>query len=192
MCSLTMLCRFPLLTCRKHSLRFRNRILNKTMSQELTLNLSFTCNNPSTGGGYSDNVRINSQYTQNAQGANAEVVSIPTSPTTISLSNLTTLGYAYFQNLDAANFITVGQQGVAISAPTQTSPSTSTSGGTLAAATYYYKITALSLGGETTPSGEQSQVTTGSTSTVTVNWNAVTGATGYNIYRSTSTGTEHL
>lgn len=79
---------------------------------------------------------------------------------------------------------------VHLSAPVLNTPSTSTTGGTLAAATYYYKITALGTTGETTGSNEVSRVTTGSTSTVTFTWAAVSGATGYKIYRSTSTGTE--
>ncbi len=83
----------------------------------------------------------------------------------------------------------------AMSAPTQNNTSTCASScipaGTLTAATYFYKITAIdAAGGETTASNEKSQVTTGSTSTVTLSWNAITGAAGYKIYRSTSTGTE--
>jgi len=78
------------------------------MSQEITVNLTFNVNNPSTGGGYSNSVRASQQYTQNAQGANGEVVSIPTTATNIDLTNLTTYGWAYFQNLDTTNFVTVG------------------------------------------------------------------------------------
>ncbi len=75
----------------------------------------------------------------------------------------------------------------AMGAPTQNNTSTSTSGGTLAATTYYYKITAIdSVGGETLPSAEKSQVTTGAASTVTLSWVPVTGASGYKIYRGTT------
>lgn len=80
----------------------------------------------------------------------------------------------------------------ALAAPTQNAPSTATTGGTLAAATYYYKVSALNAAGETLPSGEQSQVTTGSTSTVTVNWAAVPGATSYRVYRGTAAGAENV
>jgi hypothetical protein len=69
-----------------------------------------------------------------------------------------------------------------LAAPVQTASSTNTSGGTLAAGTYRAKITAINSRGETTASNEISQVTTGSTSRVVWNWNAVSGATGYNIY----------
>lgn len=79
-----------------------------------------------------------------------------------------------------------------LAAPVLAAPSTSTSGGTLAAGTYYYKATAIKGSQETTGSNEVSKVTTGSTSTVTFTWSAISGATGYKIYRSTSSGTELL
>jgi hypothetical protein len=73
-------------------------------------------------------------------------------------------------------------------APVANTPSTATTGGTLTAGTYYYKVTAIGPDAESLPSNEVSQVTTGSTSTVTVTWGAVTGATGYRIYRGTAAG----
>jgi len=72
--------------------------------------------------------------------------------------------------------------GVIGAAPTGLTPSTSTTGGTLAAGTYFYRVTAIVNFTETAAAAEQSQVTTGSTSTVTLNWNAVAGATSYNVY----------
>jgi hypothetical protein len=78
-----------------------------------------------------------------------------------------------------------------LAAPVQTAPSTATSGGTLAAGTYYYKITALNANGETIASNEVSQVTTGSASTVTLNWQNVAGATGYRIYRGVTVNGEN-
>jgi hypothetical protein len=57
-------------------------------------------------------------------------------------------------------------------------------------------VTAINAAGETVPSNEQSITTgAGSTNSNTVNWAAVTGATGYKIYRTASgggTGTELL
>lgn len=96
-----------------------------------------------------------------------------------------------FNCVPTNNVATIPCPVVTIAAPTQTAPSTNTSGGTLAAGTYRAYITALNARGETTISGEQSQVTTGSTSRVIWNWNAVSGATGYRIYvTSGATGTE--
>ncbi len=93
---------------------------------------------------------------------------------------------------------------IAIASPTPTT-ATATTGGTLAAATYYYKAVARMVYG---PSGglpgvtgstgefhvvagvEASQITTGTTSTVTVTIPGVAGVTHYDLYRSTATGTE--
>lgn len=72
--------------------------------------------------------------------------------------------------------------------PVQDPLATATTGGTLAAGTYRYYVTATNADGETTVSNEESIVTTGATSTVTVTWTAVTGATGYKIYRTAVDG----
>jgi hypothetical protein len=95
-------------------------------------------------------------------------------------------------NADSVNArIGIDNSFTALGAPTQNNTSTSTTGGTLAAATYFYKITTIdSTGGESVVSNEKSQTTTGSTSTVTLSWVPVTGASGYKIYRSTTTNNE--
>lgn len=75
--------------------------------------------------------------------------------------------------------------------PVQSAASTSTTGGTgLAAATaYYYVVTALNANGETLQSNERTVTTgAGATNSNTVNWAAVSGATGYKVYRSLVTG----
>src|ERR1041385_7469634 len=64
-------------------------------------------------------------------------------------------------------------------------------GGNLTAATYYYKITALNIYGETTGSTEVNATTATTNLSVTVTWAAVTGATSYRVYRGTSTGAEN-
>lgn len=79
--------------------------------------------------------------------------------------------------------------------PVQSALATATTGGTITAGTYKYVVTAINASGETTASNEQTIVTTGSTSTVTVTWAAVTGATGYRLYKTAAgggTGTELL
>jgi len=62
--------------------------------------------------------------------------------------------------------------------------------GTLATATYYYRVTATNAQGETLPSAETSLAIAGPLG-VNVNWTAVTGATGYKVYGRT-TGVELL
>jgi hypothetical protein len=75
---------------------------------------------------------------------------------------------------------------------------TSTTGGSLAAATYYYRLAPIiARQGEVAASTEVSQVTTGTTSTVTLSFTPPTGLEGavpvlYKVYRSTGTGTETL
>jgi hypothetical protein len=82
-----------------------------------------------------------------------------------------------------------------LSAPVQSALATATTGGTIAAGTYRYVLTATNANGETNASNEQTIVTTGATSTVTVTWTAVSGATGYKLYKTAAggaTGTELL
>lgn len=70
-----------------------------------------------------------------------------------------------------------------LATPVNAAFSTATTGGTLAAGTYSYRVSALyGSGGETLASTATTQATTGATSTVTVNWGAVAGATGYKVY----------
>lgn len=89
-----------------------------------------------------------------------------------------------------------GDAGIAfedLAEPVQSALSTLATGGTITAGTYRYAVTAINAQGETLISNEQSITTTGSTSTVTVTWAAVTGATGYNLYKTAAgggTGTE--
>lgn len=75
---------------------------------------------------------------------------------------------------------------------------TATSGGTLAAQTYYYKIVpVIARQGEVLPSTEVSQVTTGAASTVTLSFSTPAGLDGsqpnlYKVFRSTAAAGETL
>jgi len=64
------------------------------------------------------------------------------------------------------------------------------SGGTLAAGSYFFEVTALNGTGETIASPEATTTTSGTTSSVALAWTAITGATSYRVYWSTTTGTE--
>ncbi len=59
---------------------------------------------------------------------------------------------------------------------------TAASGGTVAAGTYWVKVTAKNAQGETTGSGAAKIVTSGSTSTITITIFTVPNATQYNVY----------
>lgn len=68
-------------------------------------------------------------------------------------------------------------------------------GGSLTAGTYKYYITAINAVGETTVSSEVTVTTSAGDLTARLTWDAVTGATGYKIYRTAAggaTGTELL
>ena len=69
-------------------------------------------------------------------------------------------------------------------APAQPTTSTSTSGGTLAASTYSYRVSKVLFGIETQASTAKTQVTTGATSTVTIDWTtgADARATSHKVY----------
>lgn len=77
-------------------------------------------------------------------------------------------------------------------APTGPVATGSTTGGTLAAGSYFYKITSTIGTGESLPSTEASATTTGTTSSVALTWTAATGATGYKVYRGTAAGAENV
>lgn len=78
-------------------------------------------------------------------------------------------------------------------APSAQSAVASTTGGSLAANTYYYVAVAVNSAGTTTKSNEVSVTTTGSTSSVTLTLTQpVPGASGYRWYRGTSSGGENV
>lgn len=81
-----------------------------------------------------------------------------------------------------------------VATPVISGTTTATTGGTLVAGTYSYRIAALdAAGGETLASIPVAQIVPAGTATnkVTINWGAVTGATGYKLYGRTA-GTEGL
>lgn len=84
---------------------------------------------------------------------------------------------------------------LALAAPVQSALTTSTAGGTglTAATAYFYVVTALNAAGQTVKSNEQTVTTgAGATNSVVVSWAAVSGATGYRIYRGTATGAQSV
>jgi hypothetical protein len=80
--------------------------------------------------------------------------------------------------------------GAYVPPPTGVTATAETVAGALPAGTYYYVVTAVSAGGESTASEEVSATVSGSTASVTVSWEFVAGATSYNIYRSDQPGQE--
>jgi hypothetical protein len=105
-------------------------------------------------------------YIGTAAGAeNTKLANIPMGTTTYTAT--TTTGTA--ATVPASN--TSG-----LNAPTANTPTTATTGGSIAAGTYYLKVTAVNSKGETVGSNEVSVTTTGTTSTITITWGAVINA----------------
>lgn len=76
-----------------------------------------------------------------------------------------------------------------IAVPSMSGLTTSATGGTLLANTYYSVVTAYTAAGHTVVSSEMSVTTTGSTSKISPTWGSVAGATGYRYWRGTTSGT---
>lgn len=82
-----------------------------------------------------------------------------------------------------------------LAAPVLAVPTTATTGGTglAASTTYFYKVTALNDAGQSLGSNERSIATgAGATNSISLSWAAVTGATGYRVYRGTAAGAESI
>lgn len=93
-----------------------------------------------------------------------------------------------FTSVTAAN----GMKTTQLATPTAATGTGSSTGGTLAAATYYTKIVAVDINGHTTPASSEGSgvTTTGSTSSIAYTWTAVPGATSYQIWYATTAGAE--
>lgn len=107
-------------------------------------------------------------------------------------------GMAQAQNPPATNSAGLGMYwwnnaiysifGGPLGAPTLSPAATSPTGGSLAAGTYYYVVTALGDTGETIASNEVIATVTGSTSSVTLTWGNL--AKSYHVFRGTTSGGE--
>jgi len=88
--------------------------------------------------------------------------------------------------------IGIGAAGIAGIAVEQLSPPVLTgiqqAGGALTAGTYKYYVTAINAVGETSVSNEVTVTTAAADLTAHLTWPAVTGATGYKVYRTTAGG----
>lgn len=83
----------------------------------------------------------------------------------------------------------LGTSGTA--APVITLGATSGTGGTFAPGSYFWVVSATSATGESIVSNEVT-ATIASNGTQVLNWTAVTGATGYKVYRGSVSGTENI
>ena len=75
-----------------------------------------------------------------------------------------------------------------VNQPTQLNPTAATGGTLVVGTTYFYVVTALTPAGESLVSNERSIVPSAGNQKADLSWNAVAAATGYRIYRSTTSG----
>ena len=137
----------------------------------------------------------------------AKAGSTATGPTISSAVQAATGGHlapgTYVYTVSAVGALGEGRRGAsstvvvaaALGAPTQAATSVTSADSGIWGATgdYYYTVTAINALGETVASNEQSATVAATTDSVTVSWAAVTGATGYKVYRGTAAGSEdHL
>lgn len=90
-----------------------------------------------------------------------------------------------------ANTLAISIQTNQVFAPTGVAATSSTTGGTLVAASYQYQVTAVNSNGETVGSTMTDLVIASGgtvTNSITLTWANVVNATGYNIYGRSSTG----
>jgi hypothetical protein len=89
--------------------------------------------------------------------------------------------------------VVAGSKTNGLGSPFAVSATPSTGGSLVSGTQYFYKITAIDgVGGETMPSNEITGTPSGGNLSNTLVWNTVPNAFGYNVYRSTTTGTEVL
>jgi hypothetical protein len=107
-----------------------------------------------------------------------------------------TLTIATLQNATGPNFWKSPQNwtlaripcGACAAPPVQGNPSLVAGGSLPSGTAQFYVITATNANGETTVSNEKTITPSGGNLSVSLNWAQVDGATGYKIYRSTTTG----
>jgi hypothetical protein len=82
-----------------------------------------------------------------------------------------------------AGSVNVGQ----LTTPTISGITSSATGGTISAGTYYYKMVAVDVNSSTTNGSNEVSITvTGSTSSIVISWGIIQGASSYRIFRSTT------
>jgi hypothetical protein len=86
--------------------------------------------------------------------------------------------------------IAFGERSTALATPVITKGTTATTGGTFTSGAKFWVVTAINADGETVISNEIT-ATLATSGTQVVSWSAVTGSTGFKVYRGTATGAEN-
>lgn len=132
------------------------------------------------------------RYFQTTKGFNAEVIvaGAVAYTTQESIADFVANAVEGEIGIYDANLGALLNGGTTLSVPDAPNVNASLTGGTFAAGSYFWKIVAVNGAGTTTGGGEATLTLTGSTSSVQLDWPAVSGATSYRVYRGTSTGAE--
>ena len=175
---------------------------------------------PVTVGTYSDTAGVTSGVTyyyritainsvgEETSGATASVAPVPAVPTGLSatLSGTTQINLAWAAVTGATSYnvyrsTAPNVQLITANKVTSATTLTFSNTGLTLGTTYYYKVTAVSTGGESAASLEVSASTPTAPATpvvavaavsptqINISWSSVAGATGYNVYSSTAAGT---
>lgn len=101
-----------------------------------------------------------------------------------NLTRLIGTGWSYTEDYAPWTLRITIPFGSVIATPAAPTATPATTGGTLPAGGHRYVVTAINSYGETTASPNTLATTTGATGRVSLSWTAITGATGYRIYRA--------
>ncbi len=137
-----------------------------------------------TGSGLTNNGALANVAGNNTWAGPATLSAVPDYSVTSSPEGVVAI------EVDPTNTLTLAgniNEGPPIVSPTQSAPAGQT-GGALSAGPFYYVITALTPYGESLASNQLSYTPAGGKNEVTLTWNQVPGATGYNVYRSLTSG----
>lgn len=114
-----------------------------------------------------------------------------TATSTSALRDNTGLSRSYIDSNLLTHYTSIGNDYMSL--PAKPTATVSLTGGNIADGTYYYVVTCFGpAGSETTKSVESNAVVVsggGGHASITLNWNAPAGASGYNVYRTTVSGT---
>jgi hypothetical protein len=116
-------------------------------------------------------------------------------PITWTLSGNNALGNQVSIPCGAGRYVELGvfstQTGYLLPAPSGLAGTASGTGGTFTAATYYWVVCAINWQGSTVASSEVSK-TIAAGGSCALTWSAVTGASGYQLFRGTAPGAENV
>lgn len=127
----------------------------------------------------------------NNEFGNVTTISVPVIPTDtpLSIANKLVVAFNQVPPFGSRQDFTAAITGNFLSTPVQGNAATATTGGTVPANTYFATIVYIGANGSSLGSNEKSITTTGSTSTITLNWSTPpAGTVSQRVFVSTTSG----